>query len=136
MRAERIRLGNCVDCGNPVGSLHKWYCDYHRLRAIERHKETLYRRKSEVFQAYGGVKCACCGEERMPFLTLDHIDGKGADHRRELFGNRRNGAGEVMYRWLRKQGFPAGFQVLCWNCNWAKHSLGECPHQTERRGHD
>jgi hypothetical protein len=34
--------------------------------------------KVEVLQCYGGnpPKCPCCGEHRMEFLTIDHIDGR------------------------------------------------------------
>lgn len=32
-----------------------------------------------------------------------------------------------MHRWLEANGYPAGFQVLCANCNMAKQS-GGCPH--------
>ena len=31
--------------------------------------------------------------------------------------------------WLKRNDYPPGFQVLCHNCNWAKHALGRCPHQ-------
>jgi len=33
-----------------------------------------------------------------------------------------------MYRWLKKQGYPKGYQVLCFNCNFAS-AWGVCPHQ-------
>lgn len=93
------------------------------------------RDRDAVLAAYGGV-CACCGEHRDVFLSIDHVDGNGAAHRRELAGGkRRAGTGNTIYRWLCKQGFPAGFQILCFNCNFAKHRLGECPHETERKDH-
>jgi hypothetical protein len=37
-----------------------------------------------------------------------------------------------VYRSLRNQGYPPGYQVLCHNCNWAKYAYGECPHQKEK----
>lgn len=34
-----------------------------------------------------------------------------------------------MYRWLMKNKYPSGFQVLCWNCNMGKQiNGGVCPH--------
>src|SRR3954464_8614186 len=78
----------------------------------------------EVIAAYGG-KCACCGTEIFEFLCIDHVDENGAEHRR-LIGTR---AGTNFYRWLKKNNFPPGFQVLCWNCNSAKHICGICPHE-------
>jgi hypothetical protein len=79
-----------------------------------------------------GQECACCGEAEVAFLTLDHIEGNGRAHRCEALGHESLG-GSYFYRWLEKQGWPGGYQVLCWNCNSAKHFLGECPHQTARR---
>lgn len=76
--------------------------------------------KREAIEAYGG-KCACCGEVEPVFLTLDHVDGKGNEHRKEV--------GKTdMWAWARRNGFPDLFQVLCFNCNFAKH-WGTCPHK-------
>jgi hypothetical protein len=33
-----------------------------------------------------------------------------------------------LHRWLKNSGYPPGFQVLCFNCNFAKHRKGQCPH--------
>jgi len=74
---------------------------------------------------YGGYKCACCGETEPKFLSIDHINNDGAKHKREF--NLRTG--DEVYRWLVKNGFPPGFQVLCMNCNWGKRFNGNvCPH--------
>lgn len=75
--------------------------------------------KIEVFEAYGGAFCCLCGEKRLAALTIDHIGGGGADHRESL-GDRRKG-GLPVYRDLRRRGFPAGFRVLCSNCNLCEH---------------
>lgn len=81
--------------------------------------------KRLAMDAYGG-QCACCGVSDLVFLTLDHLADNGAAHRRELGSN---SIGSGIYRWIIKQGFPEGYQVLCFNCNWAK-SHGGCPHVT------
>lgn len=84
--------------------------------------------KKAVLEAYGG-KCACCGESEQAFLCIDHIENNGAVHRLEIGqGKRKIGSGSVIYRWLVKNNFPQGFQILCANCNLAKQSLGYCPH--------
>lgn len=81
--------------------------------------------KRRVMDAYGGV-CQCCGESMLEFLTLDHINNDGNEHRKTLKGF---GAGTALYRLLEKQGWPEGFQTLCMNCNWARHwNNGICPH--------
>lgn len=89
-----------------------------------------FRRKLrlECIAAYGSA-CACCGETGERFLAIDHTNGDGAVHRRGLRGGRpQAGAGNAFYPWLRANGFPRGFQILCWNCNWAKR-FGSCPHE-------
>lgn len=90
------------------------------------------RIKDATFIAYGGWKCACCGELERKFLTLDHINGGGNRHRIEI-GGRKDSAGLPTYLNLYKRGFPPGFQVLCMNCNFGKRmNNGECPHLSKR----
>jgi hypothetical protein len=89
--------------------------------ATEKHKIKV---RLEVLNHYGAV-CACCGELRYEFLTIDHVNNDGAKHRRET----KMGAG-ICY-WLKKNNYPDGFQVLCMNCNWAKSRYGGCPHKRE-----
>lgn len=87
------------------------YCvSCHRLNACG----NLIKRRMEVLIRYGGnpPKCECCHENIPEFLTIDHIDGGGRRHRREL-------GTSTIYSWLRRRGFPLGFRVLCMNCNWA-----------------
>ncbi len=37
--------------------------------------------------------------------------------------------GAHLYRWLRNQGWPQGFRILCHNCNMARGFYGRCPHE-------
>lgn len=85
------------------------------------------RLKTEALLAYGEY-CRCCGEDWPIFLTIDHIAGDGAKHRKEI-GTKDRSAGSKFYLWLRNHGYPPGFQVLCFNCNFAKHVKGRCPHR-------
>ena len=83
--------------------------------------------KFEVINHYtiGKLVCACCGESYY-FLTVDHIDGLGEQHRREIGAQGSNS----IYIYLRRGNFPPGFQILCYNCNFARHYFGGiCPHQ-------
>ena len=82
--------------------------------------------KREVFSMYGN-KCACCGEDRIEFLGIDHINGDGAKERREL----GIGSGFRFYYHLRDLGFPSGYRLLCHNCNLAISNYGYCPHHPE-----
>lgn len=94
--------------------------------------------KLQVMEHYGNgkVACACCGESMIEFLTLDHIDNDGAEHRRnEVKGALKDGRGSraggwKFYHWLKKNDYPAEYrlQILCWNCNCAKGFYKVCPH--------
>jgi hypothetical protein len=96
-----------------------------RLHVAE-HRVKRQALKMEVFRAYGGPSCACCGEDKHEFLSIDHIDGHGAEHRKQITNNPRNGSN--LYHWLKKHDFPSGFRVLCMNCNFAMGHFGYCPH--------
>lgn len=94
---------------------------------LKQHREKL---KREVFEAYGGCFCACCGESEIMLLALDHINNDGFKHRKR----NRKLTGRETYYWAINNGFPAVLQVLCASCNWGKHvNGGECPHVTTRR---
>ncbi len=75
--------------------------------------------------AYGGdpVHCACCGETTEEFLCIDHIAGGGNQHKKAI-----KKWGSQFYAWLRSQGYPPGFRVLCHNCNLSLGYYGYCPH--------
>lgn len=83
--------------------------------------------KHETMAIYslGLPKCSCCGELNEEFLTIDHINGGGNKHRKSLglIGGRR------FYQWLKKNGYPSGYRVLCFNCNMAFGLFNYCPHQ-------
>lgn len=82
--------------------------------------------KNAVIGGLGG-ECQCCGENRMEFLTLDHINGDGAEHRRKV------GRGLPVYRDALKEGLPRDrYRVLCFNCNCSMGMFGYCPHEKER----
>lgn len=83
--------------------------------------------KVEVLTRYGGCFCVCCGESGIEFLTIDHMNNDGAEHRKKL-----GGGGIRLYPWLKKNGYPSGYQVLCYNCNIARHwNGGVCPHRNK-----
>lgn len=97
----------------------------------EYNKKSNLKLKRQVMDAYGS-KCACCGETELTFLTIDHINNDGNEHRREMAAESGNysQAGARTYRWLRDNNFPEGFQVLCANCNYGRQwNGGICPHQ-------
>ena len=117
----------CSKCGADDWHYQKsnrgWHCRPCRSLVVKLWKHKL---RADTIEHYGG-KCACCGESEPSFLTIDHINGNGNAHRKEI------GRGSVlMYKWLKKNGWPEGYQVLCWNCNCARHlyqNAGVCPHE-------
>lgn len=101
-----------------------------QLAAFRKHSRMVGKRnrdaaREKAYMAYGGYKCACCGETEPLFLSIDHINNDGARHRRE----HNLKTGEQLYRWLIRNKYPKGFQVLCMNCQWGKrNNKGVCPH--------
>lgn len=116
-----------------------------RLRSIKRRENPDFKKKSnertlaiyhkirhDVIMAYGGYECVCCGETEPAFMTIDHINNDGAEHRNSLGFSDGNGKGATgkFYRWLRDNNYPEGIQVLCFNCNIGKfRNKGICPHK-------
>lgn len=80
--------------------------------------------KKAALQAYGGEWCQCCGEKHIEFLTIDHLNGNGAAHRKQM-----GGSGNSLYQWLKQHSYPLGFRVLCLNCNGSLGFNGYCPHE-------
>lgn len=125
----RSAAGWCRSCTNRVEP-GKQYC---RMcldnRKVYRDQYRLDLR-SEAFIRYGGPTCRCCGESRWEFLTVDHVNNDGARH--IPAGAKYRLSGSRLYGWLKTNGYPEGFQVLCYNCNCAKGAFGQCPHEKER----
>ena len=69
---------------------------------------------AQDFDLYGW-RCACCGLGGR---------GGGSAHREKLFGRDAETCG--MYRWLRDNGLPEGFQILCLSCNESKGTGERC----------
>ena len=83
--------------------------------------------RDEVLRAYSDPKvprCACCGEEILGLLCVDHIEGGGTKHISKVGS---------LYRWLKKNDWPKGYQVLCYNCNGSKGSGDLCVHKRESK---
>ena len=97
----------------------------HQLEVIKRYgasqvsrarlwRQQLRRRILEHYSE-GTMKCLKCGFSDIRALCIDHVNGGGNRHRKEVGDGR-------LYRWLEKNGFPDGFQVLCHNCNAIKRN--------------
>ena len=96
----------CLNCNHKVfryllTQKDKKYSEYRTMRA-------------EALLVYGGIAptCKCCGESDTDILCFDHIHNDGASHRKIVRG--------PLVRWLKKNAYPEGYQLLCHNCNWKK----------------
>lgn len=91
--------------------------------------------KDSVMDHYSGgtAVCVCCGETNRKFLTIDHINNDGKKHRAEI----KIDGGYKYYRWLYRNNFPQGVQVMCFNCNFGKNvNQGVCPHKATMQTFD
>jgi hypothetical protein len=117
--------GYCIDCH------HKLFAECaarYRPKKLANGRRDRAALRLEVLSHYGvnGVpECQCCGERILEFLGIDHIEGGGSKHKKEIK--------ITLYRWLKKHNFPEGFRDLCHNCNQALGAYGYCPHQKNRR---
>jgi hypothetical protein len=131
-------------CKAAIESSHrrhkKWYdkrSNEYRLRRNASQMDYHYRlgyehvqkRRLEVLTHYGGtpLKCQCCGESNIEFLTIDHINGGGNQQRKHI--RSKNGKTINFYKWLVDNNFPEGYRVLCYNCNCSLGHYGYCPHK-------
>lgn len=58
----------------------------------------------------GTMCCKNCGENIIELFTIDHVNGGGHKHRKQI------GQANI-FVWLRRHNFPDGYQILCYNCN-------------------
>jgi len=97
----------------------KIYYHEHKGDFLRRQTVSRQRMKKEILEHYsnGVARCAHCRGEDLVVLCLDHVNDDGAYHRRTLGIH----GGYETYRRLKRDGFPEGYQVLCYNCNMRKH---------------
>jgi hypothetical protein len=111
----------------------KWKAYMKAYRKTPQYKEADRRRRLRKYKAvrlaclsyYSGGPpfCECCKEKRMEFLSIDHINGGGTKHRKEIRKKYLS-----IYHCLADYGYPSGYRVLCQNCNSALGHYGYCPH--------
>ena len=133
-----------------------WAKNYpnNRVRLSKKSKVDRKKRKQEVFAHYSKklsnsdiACCNCCGYTGIEFLTIDHIVPKREMEKKFqrmvktinenvsitskdiMAGFNANRKADPLCQWLITNNFPKGFQILCWNCNFAKGILGKCPHE-------
>lgn len=112
----------CKDCRRED---NRRYRSTHLIEEAKNRKRSNGLIKKRTIEYYGGV-CKCCSESRIEFLCIDHINGGGTKHRKQV------GGGTAFYLWLKRNNYPSGFRVLCHNCNGAIAYCGYCPHNNQK----
>ena len=125
-----------------------------KKRKGEYQREWYRKLKEEVLKVYSKKLsnsdvpcCNCCRYTGIEFLTVDHIMPKREMEKefksmvksisenisitpKEIqMGYNAKRKADPLNQWLITNDFPKGFQILCWNCNFAKGILGKCPHE-------
>jgi hypothetical protein len=106
---EYVEKGICPNCLiEPLAVGRKKCSRCLSLKVEKREHDRLI-----VFNHYGQI-CAWpdCGVTDRDLLTLDHVNNDGAKERiRDIYSR------------VIAHGFPAAFQILCWNHQWKKRML-------------
>lgn len=119
-RLKQTRLASklCTGCGNALDTVSDIKCSSCLDRDLRHQKRYGKQRKRGVIEAYGG-QCVLCGEKAQHKLSIDHIDGRGAEHRQNVV------KAPGFYRWLKQNGYPKdNFRLLCHNCNCSRTDKG------------
>ena len=134
-RAKRHAGGcECPLCKRRSSSL-RWYYRHRgvlnadtalkyaaRFKLAGDQRVTAKNLRQAVLDTYGAT-CVCCGESASEFLTIDHVNGDGAQQRKAGIKS-----GAPLYRLIIREGFPWSYRILCWNCNASLGLRGHCPH--------
>jgi len=114
-KAKKYRVDNIEKDREKV---RRYYYSHHEAMKT-RSKPRQDAIKLKVLTHYGNGKTACirCGFDDLRALSLDHINGGGYQHRKQV------GSGIHLYNWIIKNEFPEGFQTLCMNCQFIKRAV-------------
>jgi len=88
----------------------------YKARKMREYREAL---KEEVLSVYG-TNCVVCGFSEVDALQIDHINNDGFSERSKLGGQKFSGT--KFYEYLKKNGWPEGYQTLCANHNAIKYA--------------
>ena len=114
----------CKDCAKAKSAAYRnaqadrvqaYAHDYNRRPEVMEQSRDFNRRRhvadrDAAFDHYGR-ECTRCGST--DDLQINRVDGSGQERRRA------DPEARTIYRWLRKHGYPQGFQTLCRSCNLA-----------------
>ncbi|MGD0145955.1 MAG: hypothetical protein ABSB53_03770 [Nitrososphaerales archaeon] len=108
----------------------------HNGEIIRRNVETNRKRNlqdrmnSLTHYSAGEIKCSNpLGMHKEPFTDVRALTLGPVNEEETIEAKQAKKKGGSFYAWLRKKGYPEGYQVLCFNCfwirkNWAKEGGG------------
>lgn len=94
----------------------KKYHESHKTEQNKNSQDYYQKNKMLCLNYYSNEKIECkeCKENEIAFMIIDHIKP------RKEYGHTRKTSSSQLYRNLVHEGFPSGYQVLCYNCNMVK----------------
>lgn len=125
---SRIRQPRLTDDDHEVRKIEmaeyqRAYREANKNTIAANKKDYVDRVKSDGIELYGSV-CSCCGEYRVEFLTIEHINGRDKSIKKRT--------GKREWARLKSLGWPKeDITLLCFNCNCSKGAHGYCPHEKE-----
>ena len=98
---------------------HREWAKKYPLRYMNGMRASRQKVKAKVLKHYSNNNLACiwCGEDRLGFMTIDHIEGGGTRHFKKI-----GKYGSSFYQWLINNDYPSGYQTLCMNCQLIKRA--------------
>lgn len=112
----------CTPCRAAAAAAMKAHRDKYGDAYRSKQRNYMRNRRQQVYDHYGN-NCECCGETQYEFLSIDHKNGGGTQHRL-----RDNIRGSSIIGWIIANDYPDEFRILCHNCNQAIGFYGRCPH--------
>ena len=108
------------------------YRKFNRSNNMEYLREYRRNNRNQIFDMMGN-KCVCCGENDPIYFHIDHVKNDGhidrpiLEKKDKITSNFRKGKTYVKPFYLTIKQYlatPKRYQILCANCNWAKHKNG------------
>ena len=125
-RKKRERMEKHVTAGKK-GARTRTITGGHQKRTQELKREVMSFYSKKISNSKIPC-CNCCGENAsLDFLCIDHIAGRKQGRKKDTK------RGQALYSYLKRNDYPPGYQVLCWNCNSAKFVYLRCPHKKRRK---
>lgn len=129
--AKKIK-SKCKDCYNQYLTEYNRKFKKENPEKAKRQLTLGYARKRKLrnkilsYYSRGTMRCEICKEWRPEFLSIDHINGDGNEHRKSV-------STANLWAWIVKNNFPENmFRVLCNNCNTSSGYHGVNPHERRR----